>query len=125
MALEKYEYPASGTVTASWYPTRNPTYADFSEKTARGILMDESFGDQVYFYKEGPKVKVHTRKADRFVESEWAGYDAFRDAVGGETFKFTDGAGAAHTVNFIPDDDEATISLGDRRSWKYSMREQL
>ena len=123
MALEKYEYPATGSPANSFLPTRNPSYGAVGDAVDEGILSDASAGGQPYNYREGVKLKTHRRSYERLAASEYASYEAFRDAVGGDQFKFTDADAAAHTVTFVAFQRDPKFSAGNRKSFTIEMLE--
>lgn len=125
MALEKYEYPATGAVTNSFLPTRNPSYAEVSETFDEGVVPEQSSGSQEYRYEEGIQIRFHHRTYAKMANSEKTSYENFRNAVGGQKFKFTDASGGVHTVSFASFTRDFTPSTGDRWSWGIVMREEL
>ena len=125
MALEKFEYPATGTVTNSFLPTRNPSFGGAEESQDEGILLEQSSGLQAYIYDEGVDIKTFRRTYARMANSERTSYEAFRDAVGGDKFKFTDYNAAAHTVTFAEFTRAFTQSPGTRWTWTITMRKEL
>lgn len=125
MALEKFEYPATGAVTNSFLPTRNPSFTDAAETRDEGILLEQSSGKQAYIYDEAVDIKFHRRVYSRMANSERTSYEAFRDVVGGDKLKFTDYDGAAHTVTFAVFTREFSQSTGNRWTWEIAMREEL
>jgi hypothetical protein len=126
MALEKYEYPATGGVTNSFLPTRNPSYTDGPpESLDESIVSDDSAGGEVYNYAEGRPVNMLRRKYTRLASSEWDSYAAFRSAVKGDKFKFTDAAAAVHTVTFAEFARKPDRSAGNRATFEVVMREVL
>lgn len=124
MALEKFEYPVV-TPTISFLPTRNPSFADAEESQDEGILLEQSSGKQAYIYDEGVDIKIFRRTYGRMANSERTSYEAFRDAVGGGQFKFTDYNGTAHTVTFAEFTRQFTQSPGTRWTWTIVMRKEL
>lgn len=125
MALEKFEYPDTGTVTHSWLPTRNPSYDGAPEKREWGVVPEMSSGRKLYLYEEGSSCHYYTRSYERMPLSEWQSFLQFRAAVLGAKLKYTDQAAVAHTVTFESFIDEAKPSPGDRRSWSFTLREEL
>lgn len=125
MAIEKYEYPASGAVTNSWLPPDNPLVDGFAEELEEGIISDQSSGKKQYNYKEAIKIKLHKRFYDLQPQSERTSYESFRDAVGGDSFKFTDFNGAAHTVTFAEFTRRFLLRDGSFWAWEITMREEL
>jgi hypothetical protein len=123
MALEKYEYPATGSPTNSFLPTRNPSYGDAGDAVDEGIVSDMSGGGQPYNYNEGVKFKTHRRAYTRLAASEYTSYEGFRNAVGGDTFKFTDADAAAHTVTLAVFKRDPKYSSGNRKSFTIEMLE--
>lgn len=102
MALEKFEFPATGVVTNSFLPSRNadPDEEPNLDERDEGIIPEDSSGKQRYNYDEGVEIKLYRRFFHRHSDSERTSYEAFRAAVRGQKFKFTDFQGAAHTVTF-------------------------
>lgn len=125
MALEKFEYPATGSATNSFLPSRNPSFDGAHEQTDEGILQDQSSGAQEYRYEEGVNIRTITRSYRNMADSEKTSYEAFRAAVGGDVFKFTDYGGAAHTVSFASFVRAFTPQRGNRWDFTIEMREQL
>jgi len=125
VALEKLEYPDTGTVTASWLPTRNPFYEGRREKREWGVIPQLSSGKKAYLYEQGLSCNYYMLSFSRMPGSEWTSYLTFRNTVLGAKIKFTDFAAAAHTCTFWSWDDEATPSPGNRRSWSFTLREEL
>lgn len=125
MALEKFEYPHTGTVTASWLPSRNPSYDGARDKREFGVVPQRSSGNKAYLYEEGLSCHYYTRSYRRMPDSEWLSYLAFKNTVLGAKIKYTDQAGAAHTATFWSWDDEAEPGVGDRRSFSFTLREEL
>lgn len=125
MALEKFEYPATGGVTNSFLPSRNPSYSGTGDALDEGIIQEQSSGLKAYNYAEGIEIKTLRRRYDNMTTAERASYEAFRAAVGGDLFKFTDHAGAAHTVMFAGFQREFTAQRGDRWAFEITMREEL
>lgn len=125
MALEKYEYPATGAVTNSFLPSRNPSFADAEESQDEGILLEQSSGKQAYIYDEAVDIKIFRRTYARMPASERTSYEAFRDVVGGQQIKFTDYNGTAHTVTFADFVRAFSQSTGNRWTWTVTMRKEL
>ncbi len=132
MALEKFEYPATGVVTNSFLPSKNadPEVEPNLDKLDEGIIPDDSSGKQRYNYEEGIRIRFHRRYFHRHPASERTSYESFRDVVGGKTFKFTDFNGAARTVTVeIFERDFKYEGIGEGGvilwSWLVVMREEL
>jgi hypothetical protein len=125
VALEKFEYPASGPVTNSWLPTRNPSYDGARPKREWGVVQQISSGKKAYLYEQGITCHYYRRSYKRMAESEWNSYLTFRGVVLGAPIKYTDQAGATHTVTFWDFETEADPSPGDRYSFGFLLREEL
>lgn len=123
--LEKFEYPASGTVTNSFLPSRNPSYSNTGDSLEEGIIQEQSSGLKAYNYAEGIEIKTLRRRYENMTTAERASYEAFRTAAGGDLFKFTDHLGAAHTVMFATFQRDFAAQRGDRWSFEIVMREEL
>ena len=125
MALEKYEYPASGAVTASWLPSQNGTTPGFGEELNEGIRQLQSSGKKEYRYESGVRIKIHRRLYTMVINSEKTSYDSFRDTVAGLQLKFTDHNSVAHTVTFAT--FTRVFKLLDNDEWEFEvvMREEL
>ena len=125
MALEKYEYPATGAVTNSFLPTRNPSYDGRDQPIQWEVLLERSSGKKTYRYAEGLKVRRFRLRWSRVTDADRTSYEAFRDAVLGADFKFTDYNGAAHTVFFGDQEYDPKASAGNRWSWQDELIEEL
>lgn len=126
MALEKYEYPSSGPVTASWLPTENTTWAGAPKEIHDGIIADQSAGKQEYQYEEGLRVTIWRRQYILVSNTATSDFQTFRNTVAGDKFKFTDYDGTAHTVSFVPGSIRYTPE-NDIPEWtfEFEMREEI
>ena len=125
MTLEKYEYPATGAVTNSFLPTRNPAYDGRRQAVEWATVLDRSSGKKTYRYDEGIKVRRFRLRWSRFPDAERVNYEAFRDAALGADIKFTDWSGAAHTVFFGELKYDPQPSAGNRWTWEDELIEEL
>ena len=125
MALEKFEFPATGTVTNSFLPSRNPSFADAEEEIQEPVIAEQSSGKGEYLYDEGVKLRFYRRVYARMANSERVSYESFRDVVGGQKLKFTDYNAVAHTVTFSEFRRQFTQSTGTRWTFEIAMREEL
>lgn len=100
MALEKFEYPIWGTVTHSWLPAIFPTYPEFALGLDLGVASKKSAGGQLYAQGLAQNTRTFERHYQYVSEAERAAYEAFRVAVGGDRFLFTDELGVVRVARF-------------------------
>lgn len=125
MGVETYEYPASGAPTNTFAPTIDARPDGSGETVADGVVGDQSAGNKQYRYAEGVVVQSIARRYEKNSDADRTSFKAFKTAVGGDTFKFTDYLAAAHTVAFEPGEIEYAPEEGGRWSWTVRMREEL
>jgi hypothetical protein len=124
MALEKYEYPATGGVTNSFLPTRNPEYEGREEEVDEGVIIDQSSGKKAYLYAEGVKIRTIRLRWRHMPVADRSSYETFRDVVGGQKIKYTDWQSVARTVTFAGFVRRFTPSSNDRWHWDDELREE-
>jgi len=125
MALEKLEYPATGTVTESWLPTRNPSYAGAPRRKNYRMAADESAGNQLYAYGSVLWTYLLTRQYGSLSDAEWSSLENFADMVGANYFKFTDPNGVPWKVKFADFERPSLPVRGDRWDADFTLRAEL
>lgn len=125
MALEKYEFPATGAVTASWLPTANGTYEGWREGYDEGMRIRQTSGKSRKLYESGIRFQILKRFYQARSLTEWNSYVSFRNTVAGQKFKFTDDGGAAHTVTFEIFFRDPQLEGLDLRGFEVVMREEF
>lgn len=126
MALEKIEFPSTGTPTSSFLPTRNPSYFSGPPlRTQLGVISQFSSGDDAYNYKVGRTVNFIRRQYTKLASSEADSYEAFRAAALGDLVKFTDYNGASHIGTFVDFTTETERSAGNRGTIEFEIREAI
>src|SRR3990167_6332528 len=125
MALEKLEPPATGTVTESWSPTRNPSFAGAPRRDDLGIVTDLSAGNQAYNYGRALWTEILTRAYRSLAESEKYAFKNFARTVGADKFKFTDDRGIPWKAQFQEFERDYLPVRGDRYDLAFALRAEL
>jgi len=125
VSLEKLEYPSSGTVTDSWLPAAAPVFSDFINAKRRGVITRVSAGGQQYSYGTALFSFLFRRAFENIPEADRAGYENFRDVVGGDFLKFTDDRGVPHKVKFDQDEDAFRDAFNDNWDLAFALGEQV
>lgn len=120
---ERFDYPVVSPTT-NFVPAIDPQMSGSGEALDDGIVGDQSAGRTQYRYSEGVILNFIDR-AFKNSAADKASFKAFKAAVGGDVFKFTDYTAATHTVSFEPGEIVYTPEEGDYWVWKIRMREEL
>lgn len=125
MALEKLEYPATGTVTESWSPTRNPSYAGAVNEKDMGVAREISAGNKAYTYGSALWTYFIRRAYRSLTDKEKAELENFAGVVGGDEFKFTDHNGVPWKVRFEDFRRAFNPQRGDRWDLDFILRAEV
>ncbi len=125
MALEKFEYPASGNVTDSWLPTANPIFPEFVNGRDLGIAVEVSAGNKHYAYGAALHSTFFQRVYQNVNESDRAAFENFCSVAGGDYFKFTDERGVPHKVKFAAFAPTWKDAFNDNWSFAFTMRGEM
>lgn len=125
MAIEKFEFPASGTVLETWNPTANPQQPDFINADDLNSSIEESSGSQPYCFGAPYITEFFRRVYDNASEADRARFQNFRRVVGGNPFKFTDEFGIPHKVVFADYQTDYQDKLRDNWGFRFALRAQV
>lgn len=125
MGLEKYEYPASGSVSDSWLPQASPTFADFVNGRDLGIATETSAGNKLYAYGTALHATLFSRTYQCLSEADRAAFENFVSVVGGDDFRFTDERGVPHRVKFASFAPTWRDAFNDFWTVSFSMRGEM
>lgn len=125
MALERLDYPASGTVTDSWAPTRNPSYGGAPWEKDMGVVREVSAGNKAYTYGAALWTYFIRRAYRGVLEATKADLENFAAVVGGDLFRFTDHQGVPWRVRFEDFRRVFQPSHGDRWDIEFTLRAEL
>lgn len=97
---EKFEYPVSGTVTDTWQPSVGADPGQSTIVRDDGVVQEQSSGLGEYRYNEGVRQVGHKLGFVRAALTDRLSFEAFKDLVGGQLFRYTDFLSIVHKVSF-------------------------
>lgn len=125
MAKDRYEFPATGTVTDSWTPAANPIYPAYDNQKDLGIVRVRSAGSTELNYGSSVWINGLRREYRGVTDVDKAGYENFKDMVGGAKFRYTDDLGVPHEVTFAEDTRPYQLREGENWNFGHVLRESL